>query len=356
MVEKPFVIKFGGSSVRYAFEEALELVKHVSEGRSVVVVVSALKGVTDELIRLAEGDMEALDRIREIHEPFCEELGINLDGLFRELELTLNQNFPTEECYRDAVVSFGERFSSVLFAEGLRLIGVEAKAIDSKDVLVARGSFGSAEVDMKASKGRISLLKKLLAKGVVPVVTGFYGDLNGFRATFGRGGSDYSATALASLLDAKAVVIMSDVEGIYTADPRIVPSAKLIPYLSYEEARTAARLGMKALHWRAIDPVENKIPVIFGKTKDWRFGTLVMEDSLRIPIVVHRNTQERAEVSIVGANAFYGPYKVIERGENFVRLEVPKDELTRAVREIHRMVVENESLRSGNYSELWARI
>ncbi len=264
--------------------------------------------------------------------------------------------FPTREAYRDAVVSFGERVFSVLFAEGLRLIGVEARAIDSKNVLVARGSFGSAEVNLEASARRVSILKKLLSKGIVPVIAGFYGDLNGFRATFGRGGSDYSATALAALLDARAAVIMSDVEGIYTADPRIVPSARLIPYLSYEEARTAAKLGMKALHWKAIDPVVDRVPVILGKTEDWRLGTLVLGEPSGMPIVIHRITKERAEVAVVGINDFYSQYEVIERGENFVRLEVPKEELVQAVREIHREVVEDENVRFGNHSKLWAGV
>ncbi|AFK22585.1 aspartate kinase [Pyrococcus sp. ST04] len=358
MVYKPFVIKFGGSSVRYAFEEALSLVRHISEGRPVVVVVSALKGVTDALIRLADGDEKALLEVLEIHEQILQETGVSIDHLFQELEKTVNAKrlFPSRESYVDAVATFGERISAEIFAEGLRLIGVEARAVDSKDVLVAKGNFGNAEVDFERSMRRIPVLIKLLRKGIIPVVTGYYGDLNGLRATFGRGGSDYSATSLASLLNARAVVIMSDVEGIYTADPRLVPEAKLIPYLSYEEASTAAKLGMKALHWRAIDPVEGRMPVILGKTKDWRFGTLVFEDSSEMPIVVHRVLGDEAEISVVSRKAPEIPYKPVEEGPNYIKIRVPREEFVYVLREVHRMVIDNEGVRSSDDSELWARV
>jgi len=357
VVEKPVVVKFGGTSVRYAFEEALELVANLNENTRTIVVVSALAGVTDCLLRLANGDMSALLEIEEIHEELSQELDVQLDHLMYQLHKTLNSksSFPSKEAFVDEIASFGERFSAELFSEGLKILGINAKAVDSKDILFAKGDYGNAEVDFKKSVYGAGILYRMLRRGIVPVVTGYYGNLNGFRATFGRGGSDYSATSIARLVNAKATLIMSDVEGIYTADPKLVPSAKLIHYISYREAKIAAKLGMKALHHRAIDPVEGRIPVILGKTRDLKFGTLISHKSQGIPVVVHKLIEDHAEVSVVSTRrSFSLPYEVYEEGDFYFKIKIPKEQFLEVLKDIHRRVVENESLRPSYDSELWA--
>ncbi|CAB49950.1 aspartate kinase [Pyrococcus abyssi] len=352
MVYKLLVVKFGGSSVRYAFEEALELVKYLSERIPIVVVVSALKGVTDELIRFANGDKGALPRIERIHEEF-----LNYHGLNTKISISFRKDMPPE-ALRDEIISLGERISAKIFAEGLELLGIKSKVVDPLEFLIAKGEFGDAYINIQESKRRAGKLIRLIKSGVIPVIPGFYGNLNGFRVTFGRGGSDYSATALARILDSRCVLIMSDVEGIFTADPKLVPSARLIPYLSYEEIKVAAKLGMKALHWKAVDPVVGDIPIIFGKTKDWKFGTIVLNARSNFPIIVHRVREDFAEIFVVGRNISLPGFLVEEEREDFVKIVVAREDLPEAIREIHREVVEREekNLRTGNNSELWARI
>ncbi|BAA29952.1 TPA: aspartate kinase [Pyrococcus horikoshii] len=356
MVEKPVVIKFGGTSVRYAFEEALELVAKLHENMKIIVVVSALAGVTDCLLRLAKGDKSALLEIDEIHEELSQELNVQLEHLIHQLKKTINSksSFPSEKAFIDEIASFGERFSAKLFSEGLKILGITARPVDSKDVLFVKGEFGNAEVEFKKSAQGVDVLYRMLRRGIVPVVTGYYGNLNGFRATFGRGGSDYSATSIASLVNAKAVLIMSDVEGIYTADPKLVPPARLIHYISYKEAKTAAKLGMKVLHPRAIDPVEGKIPVILGKTRDLKFGTLISHESQGIPIVTHKLLENHAEISVVSVKTNIPlPYEVYEEGDLYFKIKTSKDQFLEVLRDVHRRVVENENLHSSHDGELW---
>ncbi|AEC52625.1 aspartate kinase [Pyrococcus sp. NA2] len=352
MVYKLSVVKFGGSSVRYAFEEALELVKYLSEKRPIVVVVSALKGVTDELIRFADGDKEALFRVERIHEEF-----LSFHGLDTKVNIDFRKYLPPR-ALKDEIVSLGERISAKIFAEGLELLGLKSKVVDPLEFLMAEGEFGDAYINIEKSRRRAGKLIRLIKSGVIPVIPGFYGNLNGFRATFGRGGSDYSATALARILNSRCVLIMSDVEGIFTADPKLVPSARLIPYLSYEEIKVAAKLGMKALHWKAVDPVAGDIPIIFGKTKDWKFGTIVLNARSNFPIIVHKVRGDFAEIFVVGKDIDLSGFEIEEKREGFVKVVVAKEDLLETIREIHREVVEREeeNLRTSNNSELWARI
>ena len=349
MIEKLSVVKFGGSSVKNSFWSALKLVDYLLEGGRLVVVVSALRGVTEKLIRLSEWpDWDAFESIALEHSIIADRLGAEIEPILSDLERAVARR-RYDPVWRDYILSFGERLSAVLFAKALENEGIPAFPLDATAVLMLRGSFGNADIDFSASLPHVRKLGELSEKAV-PVVTGFIGNLNGRTATLGRGGSDYTASALGSMLDARAVLIMSDVKGIYTADPRLVPEARLFHFLSRDRALLAARLGMKALHPRTLEPLRG-IPLILGKTEDWRLGTLVSEFGDDWPIVVHRVEGEMAHISVVGVEELPGWDG--RKGEGYFSLTVEREELAPVLREIHGVVFD-ENTGSRNDSQLRA--
>jgi aspartate kinase len=280
------VMKFGGTSVGTA--ERMRVAAELSAGeqrrRPVLIVVSAMSKITDMLLdgmRVAEaGDRDKLDatleRLRERHVEACvsllpeeqrAEALAGLEGLIAEYEriaggmLMLNERPPRSV---DEAVAIGERLSALLVAACLNAQGVPAQAVNAADVIVTDAVFGNAS-PLTAPTGRKAheKLLPLLERGVLPVVTGFNGaTADGRPTTLGRGGSDFSASILAAALNASELWIWTDVDGIMSADPRLVPDAVVLPEVTYAEAAELAYNGAKVLHPRTLAPlVEKKIPV-----------------------------------------------------------------------------------------------
>ena len=342
---KRIVVKFGGSSIGNSFKEALQLVLKLYEGNEVVVVLSALKGVTDALLDLAESkDESIIEEIAKKHEKLANKSGIHLNSveiLLAELEQILRneKSFPNKKAFIDHVLSFGERLSVNLFVNALKNLGIESEAVDAFHIIKTDNSFGNAKVDFSETAKRVKVLEDLLKQNKIPVVTGFLGGYKSFRTTLGRGGSDYTATILGSLLEARAVLIMSDVKGIYTADPKIVRDAKLLPFASYEEVLTASMLGMKALHERAIEPVKGKIPIILGKTNNRRLGTLISKINAGMPILTYKIINENfASIGIVGVNEVNFNAQIYKRGRNWICFLVRREELENTLNAIHEVI------------------
>jgi aspartate kinase len=285
------VMKFGGTSVRGdGFRRIHEIVsRHLPENQ-VVVVVSAIKGVTDELIdaahRARRGDereiSEFLDRLVDSYmelvevslgrEHLNEAFGI-ASKLKRDLERVLFGIMYLGELTPrslDYVAGYGETFSAKVGAFILSKLGLEAVGLTGKEAgIVTDDTFGDARILLNATRySARRAIEPLLEAGKVPVVGGFTGATQeGVMTTLGRGGSDYTATALGAALDADQVWLWSDVDGIMTADPRIVPNARTVPELSYREAAELAVVGAKALHPRALEPVwDAGIPVYVRNT------------------------------------------------------------------------------------------
>ena len=179
----------------------------------------------------------------------------------------------------DAISSLGERLSAPMVAAAVRELGLQSEAVEATKLIITDGFHGGAEPDMtltrEASQAR---LRPLLDSGVVPVVTGFIGATTaGQLTTLGRGGSDYSATILGAALDADEVIIWTDVDGVLTADPRLVPQARTIPVISYREAAELAYFGAKVLHPKTLKPVvQAAIPVwIRNSFAPERLGTKI---------------------------------------------------------------------------------
>ncbi len=282
------VMKFGGTSMGSAerMRVAAELIVEQRRRRPVAVVVSAMSKVTDlllETMRRAElGDNSVVDAnlqsLSKRHldtsaELFGEDAGAH--GRAAEAVRLLVADFQRiaggiallgERPPRsvDEAVAIGERLSSVLLAEYLRFVGSAAEAVNAADVVVTDAVFGNASPQMAATQQKCGqVLLPLLEQGVVPIVTGFNGaTADGRCTTLGRGGSDFSASILAAGLNAAELWIWTDVDGIMTADPRLVKDVAVLPEVTYAEAAELAYNGAKVLHPRTLAPlVEKQIPV-----------------------------------------------------------------------------------------------
>lgn len=266
------VMKFGGSSVAGADKIArvLEIVKGRLP-RKPVLVASAFRGVTDDLLALAKealkGDLSKLAQIEKRHREAARELGVEaapLEPLFEELSaLARGVSLLGELTPRtlDRVAGFGERLSTRLIAAYFSRQGLPARQFDAPDAgLVTDEKFGGANPLPEAA----ALLKKTLGSAKeLPVVTGYIGRTKaGEITTLGRNGSDYSATIVGAALGAEEIEIWSDTDGIMTADPRMVPAALPLDVLSFAEACELAHYGGKVLHPHTLVPaMEKDIPV-----------------------------------------------------------------------------------------------
>lgn len=282
----PLVMKFGGTSVQdaAAIRRLSAIVRGHAERRP-VVVVSAFSRVTDELsalARLADGgaltaEMEEragalIDRhVREatalVPGDGLQPLLGELEAARRELPLVLRMMAAhpgTRRPLRDELLSWGERLSSHVVAAALKADGVPSRWVDARRCIRTDEEHGRAEPRMDATRQATrAAIDPVLAAGEVPVLGGFVGATEaGATTTLGRGGSDFSAALAGASLDASEIQIWTDVSGFMTADPRVVPSARSIPRLSYDEAAELAYFGAKVLHPRTLHPaVERGIPV-----------------------------------------------------------------------------------------------
>jgi aspartokinase/homoserine dehydrogenase 1 len=281
------VMKFGGTSVGNAecIARAAQIVaKGAREGRC-VAVVSAMSGVTNKLIEAAKTahggngtDATAvMDALRTQHEAALSSLvksEAERERVRQRLEVVLAEGrrfcegtaLLRELSPRtlDAISSLGERLSAPLVAAVVRELGLASEAVEATELIVTDAFHGGAEPQMDRTRDRSQArIFPLLERGVVPIVTGFLGAAtNGELTTLGRGGSDYSATILGAALDADEVIIWTDVEGVLTADPRLVGEAQTIPEISYREAAELAYFGAKVLHPKTLRPVvQAAIPV-----------------------------------------------------------------------------------------------
>ena len=268
------VLKFGGTSVGGSepIRRLGEIVRRCLPEKP-IVVVSAMSGVMNRLFRLADLAMlgssweKELEGLVEQHRRCLGELALEpalLDPLFDELEKLIEGIGLIRECTprtRDYLVSFGERFSVRLVAAHLRKAGIQALALDAFDAgLITNSHFGAAR-PLPDVDARIHGILSSVAG--VPVITGYIGkDEAGNITTLGRGGSDYSASIFGAALDVKEIQIWTDVDGVMTADPRIVKGAKFIPKMSFAEASELAFYGAKVLHPATMIPaVRKNIPI-----------------------------------------------------------------------------------------------
>ena len=290
------VMKFGGTSVGSAerIANVASLVAQVEGPKA--LVVSAMGGTTDQLLEaatLAEagdepGAVGILDRIAERHRGVASEpeVSVEVDALLAELRSLLHGVFLLRETTartRAVLVSFGERLCVPLMAQQLRSEGLDAYAVDARTLVRTDDRHDEAAVDMATTTKRCkAFLSKPIAAGRVPVITGFIGSTpDGITTTLGRSGSDYSAAIFGACLDAAEVWIWTDVDGILTADPRLVSEARTLERVSYREAAEMSYFGAKVLHPRTMGPCADKqIPIRIRSTfHPDRVGTVVAAET-----------------------------------------------------------------------------
>jgi len=319
------VMKFGGTSVAdaAAFENVARIVENERESAP-VVVVSAMSGVTDALLAATNiaSLREVFDRHRGVardllDDPAATEFEKRLkvaEHQIAELLEAFARRPSDRKSLQDAVVSFGEILSSTLLAEVLKQRGTEARQVDARRCIITDDDYTSAAPLMAETFGKSkSELLPVLESGVVPVLGGFIGATKqGATTTLGRGGSDYTAALLGAALGASEIQIWTDVTGVLTADPRVVPEAQTIERLSYSEAAELAYFGAKVLHPKTIQPaIESSIPVrICNSRAPQERGTLVgpeTETSARtVKAIAHKTGVTTVQITSLRMLGAYG--------------------------------------------------
>ncbi len=303
------VCKFGGTSVgdAEAIARTAAIIAKRRE-RQPIVVVSALGGATNKLLQIAEqaakgqliGALSAVEGLRDRHLAQTEallradpaasaDIAGELSSMFDELAAlaeALNTLGDLTPRSLDAIASLGEQLSSVLLVAAFQRHGLPAVHVDARQVMITDSQFTRAEPQPDAiAEAAQRIVMPIVRAGKIPVMGGFIGSAQGtgVTTTLGRGGSDYSASLVGAALQAEAIEIWTDVDGMLTADPRVVPEARLIERIGFDEASELASFGAKVLHPNTIAPaVMRGIPVwVLNSSRPQGTGTLITFDSPR---------------------------------------------------------------------------
>lgn len=349
------VMKFGGTSVAGA--AALENVARIVGAHwheRPVVVVSAMSGVTDAFlasvtIASEQGTEEAIRSLNETfhrhHQAAQELLAPNDADHFathlKQTEAEISRLLETvagdphsRRATQDAIVSFGELLSSSLLAQALNRLGVDARQVDARHCIVTDDEYTCAAplIPETWAKTQQTLLP-LLENDVIPVVGGFVGATReGNTTTLGRGGSDYTAALLGAALKVTEIQIWTDVTGVLTADPRVVPEAQTVERLSYSEAAELAYFGAKVLHPKTIQPaIEDGIPVRICNSRAPNDGSTLVgpqteTSPLTIKAIAHKTGVTIVQITSARMLGAYGFLRALF--EVFDRLRTVVDVVT----------------------------
>jgi bifunctional aspartokinase / homoserine dehydrogenase 1 len=323
------VMKFGGTSVGDAarIRRAASIAAEASKERAVVVVVSAMSGVTNTLIaagkKAATGDESAAEALaKALQEKHHEAIGKLISKIEARRELLAEIDTLIERAVNycrgcallgelspralDVIAGTGERLTARIAAATLREMGLRGVSFDATDLIVTDDVHGGAHPLSEPTREKTqAALFPVLEAGGIPVVTGYIAaTAKGIPTTLGRGGSDYSATILGGALDASEVIIWTDVNGVLTADPRMVPDAVTLDEVSYTEAGELAFFGAKVLHPMTLRPmIESSIPVwIRDSFHPELAGTKITHSVRPVPLGVKAVTSTRdvAMIAIAG--------------------------------------------------------
>jgi aspartate kinase len=367
------VIKFGGTSVGDASRvaNAIDIVAAKREEQP-IVVVSALAGVTNDLVAATEAARacdidrvnQIVDAIRQRHEDvamqlvqqkfdffesFLKQLQKHIDQIHTILKGIALLGEITARA-KDKVVAIGEKLSSVLFAYSMMMRALPGELVDSEEVVITDARFGEASPLMdRTTEAARRVLLPLIERNLIPVMGGFVGrTVDGATTTLGRGGSDYSAAIVGAAAGASEIQIWTDVDGMMTCDPRLIPAARIIDRISYVEAAELAWFGAKVLHPKTIAPaVERGIPVrVLNTHNTGSPGTLVTEEgdardggpravALKKGITVVHMTSS----GMLGASGFLARLFAI-----FERLEVSVDLITTSEVSVSVTIDEKQNL------------
>lgn len=343
------ILKFGGTSVGSAerIRATAEIVKKASAVQPCVLVLSAMSGVTNSLLDIAGGH-DGADALFGRHAAAVQELGLPRQVLFRLQEIF------DQARTRDEIVACGELFSTTIMLAFLYKQGVDAVWLPALEYMRVDADGNPLPEEIKAR-----VLPLIARKGEhrVYVTQGFIGRRsdNGAIATLSRGGSDYTATLLGEALGAEEVQIWTDVDGVYSADPRVVPLARCIPSMSYSQADTAARRGAKILHPECVRPAMRaayRLRVLDSFHPD-AHGTLIgpFDDAEGVVALACSRGEEDAVISIIGHSAALNAadfrrlseltgVRRIRRENGCVTLVADPEHADGIMREVHRLFFE----------------
>ena len=347
------IVKFGGTSIQDApaFSRVAQIVK-ARASSPLIVVASAMSGVTDALIASFRGvRTEGVDvTMKSLEKHFVRHLEVGeslsparFDLLQSLLEISRSEivealnragcNGKVDLRVHDAIASHGERLAANLLTLILEEHGMPAEYVDARRCVITDNEHGNAAplVSELQQRTRAELLP-LLEKKRIPVLGGFIGStIDAVTTTLGRGSSDYSATLIGAAVHAREIEIWTDVDGIQTADPRLVQSTRTVPHVSYAEAAQLAKLGARVMHPRMIEPViADGIPIrILNSHAPEQPGTLISAES-------HPNGTVKAIAhKIAGASAIVGCV-----GEMNLKFRVEPDDVGSVVRRLHAAIFE----------------
>lgn len=318
-------MKFGGTSIedQMAFERVARIIGSYQRER-LVVVVSAMSRVTDALLlslqMAAKGRtsvaLRSIDEHLERHLQVTKNLGATSRASITRLIESFRQeiaelieavalNGKTRARLEDTIASYGERLSAHLLAVVLEEHGIPSFYVDARRCILTDEEHGKARPLFNETKERTRVeLEPLLKAKKVPVLGGFIAStVKGVTTTMGRGSSDYTATLVSAVLGARETQIWTDVNGVLTADPRLIETARTVPQLSYGEAEELARFGAKVLHSKTIQPAaEHEIPVrICNSRAPEEIGTLICARTEAVPgtvkAIAHKSGVTMAEVT-----------------------------------------------------------
>ncbi len=327
------VCKFGGTSVADA--AAIERTVSIIRGklaRQPVVVVSALGGATNQLLevanRAAAGELlvalQIIEQLRDRHlreaaallieSPEADEIASEISATFDELahlaEALRTLGYLTPRSL-DTVAAVGELLSSQIVAAAFRHRGIPAHWIDARDVIKTNDFFTRAEPDLpEIASAAQRLLMPIAHRGEIVIMGGFVGSAPGrVTTTLGRGGSDYSAALIGAAVEADAIEIWTDVDGMLTADPRVVPDARLIERIRFDEAAELASFGAKVLHPSTIAPaVQQGIPVyVFNSRNPDGRGTMIAFEAPRMAVRAIAGKRHTTLVKLRSARMLLAP-------------------------------------------------
>jgi aspartate kinase len=350
------VIKFGGTSIQdgAAFARVAEIIKAGAKS-PLVVIVSAMNGVTNALIesfrdvstRGVESSLSLLERQFSRHVQVAEQLIPARVSKLRklidtarseiaELLARASQTAVPDLRIHDATASYGERLAADLLTMILEERGVPAVYVDARRCVITDNEYGNAEplLDELRQHTQVVLLPLVNTKRV-PVLGGFFGaTTTGVTTTLGRGSSDYSATLIGAALHAREIQIWTDVDGIQTADPRLVKSTRTVPHVSYEEATHLAKLGARVMHPKMIEPViAQGIPIrILNSHAPRQRGTLISAKPASskngVKAIAHKVAGRSAIVGFVGHGLK-------------INFRVEPDSVGAVVRQLHEAIFEH---------------
>ncbi|MDX9799896.1 MAG: aspartate kinase [Spirochaetia bacterium] len=293
------VMKFGGTSVQDAgkIRQICSIIKNESRNAKTAVVFSAMSGITDLLIEssktAAAGSnryMENIELLRTrqneavkdlLQKSMAEKVMAKIEEMIEELSNILHGIELVKECSPrslDLVASFGERLNNFLIASYMQGEGEEAEYVDARDIIKTNNQYTRAVVNYDTS---YPLIRERLSKiKGIPVVTGFIGSAeDGSTTTLGRNGSDFTASIIAAAIKADVIEKWTDVDGVLSADPRLVKTAFVVPEISVQEAMELSYFGAKVIHpYTMIPAVENSIPICIKNTENPQSpGTMIIK-------------------------------------------------------------------------------